>query len=247
MIRVRNFAATGDLQGHATFAAAAPGDTVADRSAVLRRLLRLLRRAQHARRSRTASPPTCARPATSARPARPTAGTSPTAQGLPKRYITSVQIDPSDVRTVYVTLGGYSRRWLPPGVLGEDADLGGGNVYKSTDAGETFRDISGNLPDIPANWTLVRNGQLIVATNLGVFVSSDTDGGALRGARLRAADGAGVLARAQAEGERVRDGHAGRRHAGPRRLQVRVQGPGEGVHVRPGAHRARRSSAPGAG
>ena len=123
------------------------------------------------------------------------------AQGLPKRYITSVQIDPSDVRTVYVTLGGYSRRWLKPGVLGEDADLGGGNVYKSTDAGETFRDISGNLPDIPANWTLVRGGQLLVATNLGVFVSADTDGGALRGARLRAADGAGVLARAQAEGE----------------------------------------------
>jgi hypothetical protein len=78
---------------------------------------------------------------------------------------------------VYVTLGGYSRRWLKPGVLGEDADLGGGNVYKSTDAGETFRDISGNLPDIPANWTLVRGGQLLVATNLGVFVSADANGG----------------------------------------------------------------------
>ena len=49
-------------------------------------------------------------------------------------------------------------------VLGEDADLGGGNVYKSTDAGEHFTDISGDLPDIPANFTLVRNGQLIVAT-----------------------------------------------------------------------------------
>jgi hypothetical protein len=99
------------------------------------------------------------------------------ADGLPSRYITSIQIDPSDPRTVYATLGGYSRRWLPPGVLGEDADLGGGNVYKSTDAGEHFHDVSGDLPDIPANFTLVRNGQLIVATNLGVFVSRDTDGG----------------------------------------------------------------------
>jgi hypothetical protein len=81
------------------------------------------------------------------------------------------------MRTVYVTLGGYSRRWLPPGALGENADVGGGNVYKSTDAGQTFRDISGDLPDIPANWTVVRNGQLVVATNLGVYVSNGTDGG----------------------------------------------------------------------
>ena len=177
MIRVRNFAAAGAFKGTARFEAAAPGDTVADRERRLRRLLRLLRRAQHARRSRTGI-------ATNVRPTarrqgrrRPTAGTSPPREGLPKRYITSVQIDPSDARIVYVTLGGYSRRWLRPGVLGEDADLGGGNVYKSTDAGETFRDISGNLPDIPANWTLVRNGQLLVATNIGVFVSSDTNGG----------------------------------------------------------------------
>ena len=39
------------------------------------------------------------------------------AQGLPERFITSVAIDPSDAtkKTVYATLGGYSRRWVPPG------------------------------------------------------------------------------------------------------------------------------------
>ncbi|HEX8101610.1 MAG TPA: hypothetical protein VF533_03285 [Solirubrobacteraceae bacterium] len=99
------------------------------------------------------------------------------ATGLPKRYITSVQIDPADPRTVYATLAGYSRRWLPVGVLGENPDAGKGNVFKSTDAGNSFRDISGDLPDIPANWTTTRNGHLLVATNVGTFISADTDGG----------------------------------------------------------------------
>ena len=99
------------------------------------------------------------------------------AAGLPKRYITSVQLDPGDPRTVYVTLAGYSRRWLPVGVLGENPDAGKGSVFKSTDAGETFRNVSGNLPDGPANFSLVRNGQLVVATDVGAFISKDTDGG----------------------------------------------------------------------
>jgi hypothetical protein len=101
-----------------------------------------------------------------------------TAAGLPRRYITSVQVDPVDPKTVYVTLGGYSRRWLPPGAVGESTrDVGEGHVFKSTDAGEHFTDISGDLPDAPAEFTLVRNGALVVATDVGVFTSSATSGG----------------------------------------------------------------------
>lgn len=100
------------------------------------------------------------------------------ANGLPVRYITSIRIDPADPLIVYVTLGGYGRRWVPPGMVGEDTSLvGEGHVFQSIDGGESFRDISGNLPDVPANWTVVRNGQLIVATDIGVFISSDTSGG----------------------------------------------------------------------
>ncbi len=41
-----------------------------------------------------------------------------TANGkLPERYINSIQEDPNDPNTVYVTLGGYGRRWIPPGLL----------------------------------------------------------------------------------------------------------------------------------
>jgi hypothetical protein len=103
----------------------------------------------------------------------------PAAKGLPNRIITGIAPDPSDPQTVYVTLGASAARYFAPiGSLGEDATKSaGGHVYKSTDAGATFKDISGNLPDAQATWPLVRNGQLIVATAVGVYASSGTDGG----------------------------------------------------------------------
>ena len=103
-----------------------------------------------------------------------------TARGLPNRFITSVAIDPQDptLETIYVTLGGYSRRWVPPGTEGdENGDLGEGHVYKSTDAGENFVDISGNLPDVPALWVEPRGKQLMIGTDIGAYLSSDTTGG----------------------------------------------------------------------
>ncbi len=103
------------------------------------------------------------------------------AKGLPKRYITSVTIDPKNAKTVYVTLGGYGRRWIPPGSLGDDVSkIGTGHVYKSTDAGATFKDVSGNLPDLPANHVLPYDGHLIVSTDVGVFVSANESGGSYR-------------------------------------------------------------------
>jgi hypothetical protein len=100
------------------------------------------------------------------------------AQGLPARYITSVQMDPADPRTVFVTLAGYGRRWAFPGAVGEDTSkVGTGHVFKSTDAGATFSDISGNLPDTPANWTVVHDGRLVVGTDIGVFLSDNRGGG----------------------------------------------------------------------
>lgn len=96
------------------------------------------------------------------------------AKGLPQRYITGVEIDPNDPKTVYVTLGGYSSHWIPPGAVGEDtSQIGTGHVFVSRDAGETFTDISGDLPDAPADAVLPVNGKLVVGTDVGAFVSSD--------------------------------------------------------------------------
>jgi hypothetical protein len=101
-----------------------------------------------------------------------------TAAGLPNRFITSVTVDPKDPRTVYVALGGYSRRWVPPGSLWDaNADVGVGHVFVSHDAGESFTDISGNLPDVPAAWVVIRGtSQVIVGTDTGVYATALTGG-----------------------------------------------------------------------
>jgi hypothetical protein len=95
-----------------------------------------------------------------------------TANGrLPNRYITSIQEDPKNPNTIYVTLGGYERRWIPPGSFGESTrNVGVGHVFVSHDHGQHFTNISGNLPDVAANWTAVHGGRLIVATDLGVYI-----------------------------------------------------------------------------
>jgi hypothetical protein len=77
-------------------------------------------------------------------------------------------IDPADPRTVYVTLGGYYRRWTPPGSL-DGASGAGGHLYVSHDAGQSFTDISSALPNAPATWVLLRGTQILVATDVGVF------------------------------------------------------------------------------
>ena len=100
------------------------------------------------------------------------------AEGLPNRMITSIAVEPDDTETIYVTLGGYANReWVPPGsYLDENEGLEGGNVYMSTDAGETFTNISGSLPDTSAFWVEVHGDQLLVGTDIGVFLSGPLDG-----------------------------------------------------------------------
>ncbi|MDP9142271.1 MAG: hypothetical protein M3O62_15970 [Pseudomonadota bacterium] len=102
------------------------------------------------------------------------------AAGLPNRFIYGIEIDAQDPRTVYVTLGGYSTaRWAPPGqYLDENPAIGQGSVYKSTDAGASFTDISGNLPQTNVTSILRRGEQLIVGSDLGVFISADLAGSA---------------------------------------------------------------------
>jgi hypothetical protein len=100
--------------------------------------------------------------------------------GLPQRFITSIRIDPSDPtgRTIYVTLGGYSSHWIPTGALGENtSQVGVGHAFVSYDAGEHFTDVSGDLPDAPADWVLPIQGKLVVGTDVGAFLSTDLTGG----------------------------------------------------------------------
>lgn len=82
--------------------------------------------------------------------------------GLPNRYITSILVDPVEVNHLWVTVSGFSRRWIPA--------AGIGHVFESTDGGASFTDISADLPDIPTNDIVMVGDDLVVATDVGVFV-----------------------------------------------------------------------------
>lgn len=83
---------------------------------------------------------------------------------LPDRWITRVAFDPIDEETIYVTVSGF--RWDEPLP----------HVFKSTDLGENWIDISGDLPEIPVNDIVINtinNENIIVGTDAGVFLTHD--------------------------------------------------------------------------
>jgi len=78
--------------------------------------------------------------------------------GLPERWVTSVRCDPFDRETAYVTVSGF--RWHEPLP----------HVFRTTDLGQSWQPIAGNLPEAPVNDLLAhptQAGRLFVATGLG--------------------------------------------------------------------------------
>ena len=86
-------------------------------------------------------------------------------EGLPKRWVTRVAIDPRDEDVVYATFSGFRN--------GESA----AHVYKTENGGRTWRNISGNLPNAPVNDVVLHpergSRSVYVATDVGVFVLKD--------------------------------------------------------------------------
>jgi photosystem II stability/assembly factor-like uncharacterized protein len=89
-------------------------------------------------------------------------------KGLPHNSIWNLAIDPADRNTIYVVLNNNSLVGFAPKVGGTQ------RVMVSHDAGETFSDITGNLPRSQARDVVVRDGKLIVATDNGVFTAPAT-------------------------------------------------------------------------
>ena len=89
---------------------------------------------------------------------------------LPQRYITGVFVDPANPTNAYVSISGYSRHWI----VGPN-DPGVGHVFQITGSGTTWTitDRSGNLIDAPTGDVVVVNGDLVVGTDFGVYVSAD--------------------------------------------------------------------------
>jgi hypothetical protein len=95
------------------------------------------------------------------------------AAGIPLRYISGVRIDTADPTHAYLALSGFSRKWM----IGPD-DPGVGHVYETKTGGATWGNISGDpsaggLPDVPMDDVVYVNHTIVVATDFGVFSSSD--------------------------------------------------------------------------
>jgi len=80
------------------------------------------------------------------------------AGACPPQYAAADPSDPSG-KTAYVTVMGFTG--------------GTGHIWKTTNAGTTWTDFTGNLPDSPANAVVVypAMAQVFVATDVGVFAS----------------------------------------------------------------------------
>ena len=76
------------------------------------------------------------------------------------RYISRVVCDPVDENTFYLVKSGYSP---------------GNKIYKTTDLGENWTNISGDLPDIPHNDLFVdpETNNYYAANDFGVYSSTD--------------------------------------------------------------------------
>ncbi|MBI9071246.1 MAG: T9SS type A sorting domain-containing protein [Melioribacteraceae bacterium] len=83
-------------------------------------------------------------------------------EGLPNRWVTRVKADPRDASVVYVTFSGL--KWVDPQP----------HVFMSENFGETWEDISSNLPDSPVNaFEIDRNDStvLYLGSDVGAYVS----------------------------------------------------------------------------
>ncbi|HLY41244.1 MAG TPA: choice-of-anchor D domain-containing protein [Terracidiphilus sp.] len=80
--------------------------------------------------------------------------------GLPNRGISKIVVAPDSAQDVYVVVGGF----------------GSGHLYHSTDGGTTWSNLSGNLPDTPADSVAIDPSLLntiYLATDTGVYVTSN--------------------------------------------------------------------------
>ncbi|MBI1763925.1 MAG: hypothetical protein HYR56_21075 [Acidobacteria bacterium] len=95
--------------------------------------------------------------------------TNVTKAPLPNRFVTAIGVDPNEPKRAYVAYSGFNVS--TPTTLG--------HLFVTDDLGQSWRDISGDLPDVPVTAVEpdpTQAGTLYIGTDLGVFQT--TDGGA---------------------------------------------------------------------
>jgi photosystem II stability/assembly factor-like uncharacterized protein len=83
---------------------------------------------------------------------------------LPVRWVTRIAVDPKDKETVYVTYSGL--KWKDPQP----------HIFKSSNRGADWVNISGNLPDAPINALAVspsNSNYIFIGSDIGAYYSSN--------------------------------------------------------------------------
>ncbi len=79
-------------------------------------------------------------------------------------FITAIAVDSTDANTAYATVGSFSAS-------------GSHHVFKTTNAGVLWQDITGNLPNIPTTaivtYPSASGPTLVVGTDIGVYISTN--------------------------------------------------------------------------
>ncbi len=92
--------------------------------------------------------------------------TNVTKAPLPNRFVTDIATDATNAKRVYATYSGFNA----------GTPTTPGHVFVTNDFGETWRDVSGDLPDSPVTSIAIdstRNGTLYIGTDIGVFQTTD--------------------------------------------------------------------------
>ncbi len=83
---------------------------------------------------------------------------------LPDRYITDILADSTNPSVAYVTLSGFNR------------DMNPAHIFRTTNYGVSWSDISSNLPDIPLNSVVIdynTDSVIYVGSDAGVYYTTD--------------------------------------------------------------------------
>jgi len=87
--------------------------------------------------------------------------------GLPDRWVTRVAVDPTDAAIAYVTFSGYRYDSFLP------------HVFRTTNYGGSWTDISSDLPEVPINVIVVdpeNTATLYIGTDYGVYYTTSSGG-----------------------------------------------------------------------
>jgi uncharacterized repeat protein (TIGR01451 family) len=88
---------------------------------------------------------------------------------LPNRPVDQIAVDRSNWRIAYAAYGGFSAA----------TPTRPGHVYATGNGGQTWQDITGNLPDVPVNSIVIdpsAPNTLYAGTDVGAFVTTDKGG-----------------------------------------------------------------------